>query len=116
MTIASSRTALASAVSAAEKETQGTACYVSSGGTDWASLGGLSTSVEWQYRVMCAVGWNSDLGTMETALATLLAAKLAILKASGAYRIVNVGPATSRQIGGGDHLAADITVTAKVDI
>ena len=116
MSIATSRTALASAVSASEKETNGTACYVSSGGSDWSGLGGLGTSVEWSFRVICAVGWNTDLGTMETALATLLAAKLAILKASGVYRIVGVGSASSRQIGGGDHLAAEITVTTKVEI
>jgi hypothetical protein len=85
-----------------------------SGGTDWSGLGG--SSVAWSFRVICAVGWNSDVGTMETALATLVAAKLTILQASGLYQVTGVGPSGSRQINGGDHLAADINVATKVEI
>ncbi len=113
-TVAAARTALVSAVSASEKETNGTACYVTSGGTDFTRLGG--SSCEWTFRVTCAVGWNTDIGTMETALATLVAAKVAILQASSLYHMETVGAASSRQIGGGDHLTADISVTTKVDI
>ena len=113
-TVAAARTALVSAVSASEKETNGTACYVTSGGTDFTRLGG--SSCEWTFRITCAVGWNTDIGTMETALATLVAAKVTILQASSVYGLVSVGTASSRQIGGGDHLTADIAVTCKVDI
>lgn len=85
-----------------------------SSGTDWTGLGG--SSVEWGYRVSCAVGWNSDIGTMEAALATLIAAKLTILQSLAGYRVTGVSPSGSRQINGGDHLAADIAVSTKVDI
>jgi hypothetical protein len=113
-TVAAARTALVTAVSASEKETNGTACYVFSAGTDFVRLGGSST--EWRFRVTCAVGWNSDIGTMEGALATLVLAKVTIVNALAGWRLVDVGPSTSRQIAGGDHLAADIAVTTKVDI
>ena len=66
--------------------------------------------------MICAVGWNSDVGTMETALATLVAAKLTILQSSGLYQITGVGPSGSRSILEQLHYAADITVTAKVEI
>ena len=113
-TVAAARTALVAAVSASEKETNGTASYVTSGGTDFTRLGG--SSCEWTFRITCAVGWNTDWGVMETALATLVAAKVTILQASAIYQLVSVGTASSRQIGGGDHLTQDIGVTTKVDI
>jgi hypothetical protein len=56
------------------------------------------------------------MGTMEGALATLVLAKVTIVNALAGWRLVDVGPSTSRQIAGGDHLAADIAVTTKVDI
>jgi hypothetical protein len=62
------------------------------------------------------VGVNSDIAVMETALATLVAAKLTILQALAGFRIVNVSASVMRTINGGDHLAADIAVTTKVDI
>ena len=113
-TVAAARTALVTAVSASEKETQGTACYVFSAGSDFNRLGGSST--EWRFRVTCAVGWNSDIGTMETALATQVLAKVSIINALAGWRLIDVSADVARQIAGGDHLAADIAVSTKVDI
>jgi hypothetical protein len=66
--------------------------------------------------VTCAVGWNSDIAVIEGQLAALVAAKLTILQASGLYQINSVSPSGSRSINGGDHLAADIAVSTKVEI
>jgi hypothetical protein len=85
-----------------------------SNGTEWEGLGG--SSVRWSFRVTCAVGWNSDIAVIEGQLAALVAAKLTILQASGLYQINSVSPSGSRSINGGDHLAADIAVSTKVEI
>jgi hypothetical protein len=53
---------------------------------------------------------------IEGQLAALVAAKLTILQASGLYQINSVSPSGSRSINGGDHLAADIAVSTKVEI
>lgn len=113
-TVAQARAALVTAVGAVDAYRTPPACYVYSNGTDFTGLGG--SSVEWGFRVTCAVGWKSDDAKASTALGTLVLAKLVILQASPLYRIVSVSGDQVRQIGGADHLTADIAVTCKVDI
>lgn len=113
-TIAQARTALVSAVGAAEKYASPPGCFVFSSGTDMAGLG--RTGVEWGFRVVCYVGYKGDDGQASADLAAVVAAKLATLNASNIYRIVSVGPDGVRTIAGGEHLTADIAVTTKVDI
>ena len=113
-TIAQARAALVTAVGAVDAYRTPPQTYVYSGGTDMERLGGSST--KWAFRVICAVGWKSDDAKASAALAALLAAKLAILQASSLYEITSVSPDVVRQIGGADHLTADIAVSCKVDI
>ena len=113
-TVAQARAALVTAVSAVDAYRTPPQCYVYSNGTDMQGLGG--SSVKWGFRVTCAVGWKSDDAKASSALGTLVLAKLAILQASPIYEIGGVSADVVRQIGGADHLTADIAVSTKVDI
>ena len=113
-TVAQARAALVTAVGAVDAYRAPPQCYVYSNGTSMEILGG--SSVKWGFRVTCAVGWKADDAKASQALAAVLAAKLAILQASSLYEIASVGPDVVRQIGGADHLTADIAVSCKVDI
>lgn len=113
-TISEARTALVSAVSASDYEVDPPACYVYSGGSDLTPLGG--GGIEWEFRVTCAVGYQGDGATASAALASLVAAKLTILRALGGWSIVRVSPDQIRQIAGGDQFTADIAVSSRVNI
>ena len=113
-TVAQARAALVTAVSAVDAYRAPPQCYVYSNGTDFTGLGG--SSVEWSFRVTCAVGWKADDAKASSALGTLVQSKLSTLQASPIYRIQSVSGDVVRQIGGADHLTADIAVSCKVDI
>lgn len=113
-TVADARAALVTAVGAAEAEVDPPACYVFSGGSDLGLAGG--TSIEWSFRVTCAVGIPGDMAQASTALATLVAAKLTILWALPGWRVISVGGDQTRQIAGGEQFTADITAVTLVQI
>lgn len=73
-------------------------------------------SVEWQFRVTCAVGLRGDNATASAELATLVQAKLAILWALPGWRVLSIGPDSVRTIAGGDQFTADIAVSSIVQL
>ena len=113
-TVAQARAALVTAVGAVDAYRAPPQAYVYSNGTDFTRLG--QTGVEWGFRVTCAVGWKADDAKASQALAALVAAKLAILNALPGWAMLSVSSDVVRQIGGADHLTADIAVSTKVDI
>ena len=112
--ISDARSALASAVSASPFEVDPPACYVFSSGSELESRGG--SSVEWQFRVTCAVGIRGDNATASSELAALVVTKLAILWALPGWRVLSVGPDSVRTIAGGDQFTADIAVSIVVQL
>ena len=112
-TVAEAQAALVSAVSAASEPVDPPACIVFSGGSDFRSLGG--SQVEWRFNVTCYVGWR-DNATASAALAALVFAKLVILRALAGWAVLSVSGDTIRTLAGGDMLAADISVSTKVEL
>ena len=113
-TVAQARAALATAVSASDREIAPPAKYVFSGGSDLTPLGG--GGVEWGFRVTCAVEYAGDGATASIYLADLVAATLTIIRGLAGWRIVSVGPDSTRLIAGGEQFAADINTSFRVHI
>lgn len=113
-TSAEAHTTLSSAVGAADDIVSGPACIVFSNGSDLTALGG--NQVEWGFRVLCYVGIKSDSQDATTALAALTYAKLVILRALAGWRIQSVSPDFTVTLAGGEHLAANIIVSTRVDL
>ena len=82
----------------------------------WAVLAGAFAVTAWLLSGVTVSGGMQSNGAASAAVATLLAAKLALLQASPLYRILRVSPDQVRTIAGGDQLTADIAVSCKVDI
>lgn len=113
-TIVAAHSALSTAVGASDSIVAAPGVIVFSEGSDLASLGG--SQVEWQFRVTPYVGIVSDEQDTTVALAALVLAKLAILRALAGWRIIRVGPDYSTELAGGKHLAANIIVSTPVDL
>ena len=111
--LAAARTALVTAVGAKDDYADPPGCMVFSNGTD--AQGTLSGSYLWRFRVMCYVGYKADNAGADVELAAYVATKLAALQAVP-YQIDGVSPVGTRQIAGGEHLTADITVSTYVTL
>jgi hypothetical protein len=109
--LAQARSALVTAVSAAQSAIDPPACYVWSNGSDLTNLGG--SNVQWEFRVVCEVGYNGPDASV--ALDALVAAKLVILWALPGYSVTAVTPEGISTIAGGEYLTASITVTTPVE-
>lgn len=114
-TLAAARAALVTAVGASEAYVDPPGCMVFSNGSD-LSTPTLKGSVLWSWRVMCYVGEFKQSAETSPALSAYVAAKLAALFALEGFSVDSVSPDTTRQLAGGDHLAADIAVSAYVTL
>lgn len=113
-TILQARSALVTAVGASDAPIDPPACYVYSRGSDLASLGG--GGIDWGFRVTCAVPYQGDDATASAELASLLSAKLIVMRTLAGWRIDGVGQDQIRTIAGGEQFTADINVTFRVHI
>lgn len=113
-TIAGARAALVTAVGGTDGPISPPCTVVVSNGSDLTSLGGENT--EWGFRVVVYAGMYSDNAAMEDALAALVIAKLASLRALAGCRIVAVSGSIIRDADGGRALAADISVSMNVTL
>jgi hypothetical protein len=65
---------------------------------------------------MCYVGIQSDPQDVTVALAAVTLAKLVILRALAGWRIQSVSPDFTVTLAGGEHLAANILVSTRVEL
>lgn len=114
-TLAAARAAIVTAVGASETYVDPPGCMVFSGGSDLIAPT-LKGSVLWSWRVSCYVGEFKQNAESSKDLSAYVAVKLAALLALEGFSVDSVTPDTTRQIAGGDHLAADIAVSAYVTL